>query len=81
MAHSSVPLPPPGFDDLPVQDQIDYVQSLWDSIAISVDHVPLQEWQATLLRERLAAHRQSPGDARPWREVIERVQGRLRPGR
>jgi hypothetical protein len=26
-------VPPPGFDDLPVEDQIDYVQALWDRIA------------------------------------------------
>lgn len=81
MAHSSVPLPPPGFESLPVEDQIDYVQSLWDCIAASVDQVPLHEWQQALLQQRLASHRQSPGDARPWREVIERVQGRLRGGR
>ena len=30
MAHPSVPLPPPGFESLPVEDQIDDVQSLWD---------------------------------------------------
>ena len=80
MAHS-LPLPPPGFDNLPVEDQIDYVQSLWDHIAASVDQVPLYEWQQALLEERLTAHRRSPGDARPWREVIERVQARLRTGR
>ena len=74
----SLPLPPPGFDALPVEDQIDYVQSLWDRIAATVDQVPLQEWQQVLLEERLAAHRRSPGDARPWREVIEGVQQRLR---
>ena len=74
----SLPLPPPGFDALPVEEQIDYVQSLWDRIAATVDQVPLQEWQQVLLEERLAAHRRSPGDARPWHEVIERVQQRLR---
>ena len=74
----SLPLPPPGFDALPVEDQIDYVQSLWDRIAASVDQVPLQEWQQVLLEERLAAHRGAPDDARPWQEVIERIQQRLR---
>ena len=74
----SLPLPPPGFDALPVEEQIDYVQSLWDRIAATVDQVPLQEWQQVLLEERLAAHRRSPGDVRPWHEVIERVQRRLR---
>ena len=73
----SLPLPPPGFDALPLEDQIDYVQSLWDRIAASVDQVPLQEWQQVLLEERLAAHRRAPDDARPWQEVIERLQQRL----
>ena len=76
-----LPLPPPGFDELAVEEQIDYVQSLWDRIAANVDQVPLQEWQRALLEERLAAHRQSPGEARPWREVIDGVQDRIRAGR
>ena len=38
----SLPLPPAGFDALSVEDQIDYVQSLWDRIAANVDQVPLQ---------------------------------------
>jgi hypothetical protein len=25
-----VPLPPPGFDDLSVDEKLDYLQSLWD---------------------------------------------------
>jgi len=29
----SIPMPPPGFDALTVEEQIDYVQSLWDHIA------------------------------------------------
>ncbi|MBI4887394.1 MAG: addiction module protein [Acidobacteria bacterium] len=37
--------------------------------------------QQALLEERLAAHRQSPEEARPWQEVIERVQQRLLAGR
>jgi hypothetical protein len=28
-----VPLPPPGFDDLSVEEKIDYLQSLWNRIA------------------------------------------------
>ena len=80
MPHS-LPLPPSGFDGLAVEDQIDYVQSLWDRIAANVDQVPLHEWQRVLLDERLAAHRRSPSDARPWEEVLERLQHHLRAGR
>ena len=80
MAHS-LPLPPPGFDALPVEDQIEYVQSLWDRIAATTGLVPLQDWQQALLEERLADHRLAPDEARPWEGVIERVQARLRSGR
>ena len=74
----SVPLPPPGFDDLPVEDRIDYVQSLWDHVAASVDQAPLHQWQQAILEERLAAHRRAPDEAQPWEEVIDRLQVRLR---
>jgi putative addiction module component (TIGR02574 family) len=71
-------IPPPGFDELSVGEQIDYVQCLWDRIAAHVDQVPLAEWQQTLLEERLKAHRNAPEDACAWPEVIDRVRERLR---
>ena len=74
-----LPMPPSGFDELTVEDKIDYVQSLWDRIAASADQVPLHEWQRQLLEERLAAHRAADSsEARPWGEVLDRLEGRLR---
>ncbi len=69
---------PQGFDDLPVDQQIDYVQSLWDRIAERSGQLPLHEWQEKLLEERLAAHRAAPHEARPWDEVVDRLEQRLR---
>jgi putative addiction module component (TIGR02574 family) len=80
MSHP-LPLPPLGFEALSVEEQIDYVQSLWDHIAANLDQVPLQQWQQALLEERLAAHHRAPEEARPWQEVIDRIQHRLRAGR
>ena len=48
-----VPLPPPGFDDLSVEEKIDYVQSLWDRIAASPETIPLPDWHHEILDERL----------------------------
>lgn len=73
-----LPIPPPGFDRLTVDEQIDYVQSLWDHIAASVDQVPLAEWHRVVLEERLAAHKSAPQEARPWPDVINRLHDRLR---
>ena len=70
----SLPMPPPGFDDLPVEDQIDYIQSLWDRIATAADQVPLQEWQRRVLAERLTAHRAACEDSPSWSEVLDRVE-------
>ncbi len=69
--------PPVGFDDLSVEDQIDYIQSLWDRIAAHGDQVPLRDWQQEILEERLAAHKAAPQDARPWDEVLDRLEKRL----
>jgi len=71
-------IPPPGFKALPVQQKIEYVQRLWDSIAADVDQVPLAEWHKKLLDERLAEHRAHPELARPWSEVRRRVLRNVR---
>jgi len=71
-------MPPPGFDELPVEDQIDYVQNLWDRIAANEDQVPLQEWHRQILEERRAAHRAAPQDAKPWAEVLDGLERRLK---
>lgn len=52
-----VPTPPPGFDDLSVEEQIDFVQSLWDRIAATPEQVPMPEWHRRIIRERLEAYR------------------------
>jgi putative addiction module component (TIGR02574 family) len=78
-----LPLPPPGFDDLPVEAQIDYVQSLWDRIAAKADQVPVPDWHRQVLDERLAAHEANPEDARSWEEVRDGIRSKIgsRPAR
>lgn len=61
-----------------MEDKIDYVQNLWDRIAANADQVPLQEWHRQILEERLAAHRNAPQDARPWGEVLDGLERRLK---
>lgn len=63
--------PPAGFDDLPIADQIDYVQSLWDRIAAHPDRVPVPEWHLEELRRRENAG--EPAHSSTWEEVRERI--------
>jgi putative addiction module component (TIGR02574 family) len=54
---SKVPFPPPGFDELSRQDQVDYVQALWESIAPPLkdtDEIP--DWHKEILDERMARY-------------------------
>ena len=71
------PLPPPGFDDMPVEQQIDYVQLLWDRITAQLDRVPVPEWHRQVLDERLAAHETNPEPTRPWEEVRDEIRSKL----
>lgn len=38
-------IPPPGFDALSVDEQIEYVQDLWDWIAARPQDIPVADWQ------------------------------------
>jgi hypothetical protein len=70
------PLPRPGFDDLPLEDQIEYIQSLSDLGAAWANDLSIPEWQAKLLDERLAAFRADPGAGDPAEEVLQwRLEG------
>ena len=61
-------IPPPGFDELNIDDQIEYVQALWDLIAAKEDRVPVPDWHRRILDERLADLEANPNAGRPWEE-------------
>ena len=69
--------PPAGFDDLPIDQQIDYVQSLWDRIASKEALVPVPSWHRAALAERLAEYEADPDAGRPWEEVEADLRARL----
>jgi putative addiction module component (TIGR02574 family) len=73
----ALPLPPPGFDALSVEEKLDYVQALWDRIATRPEELPVPEWHQRVIEERLAAHRADPDAARPWEQVREEVTAKL----
>ena len=67
-----VPLPPPGFDELSVDEKIDYLQSLWDRIAATPETVPVPNWHREVLDERLRDVDAGAGDS--WEVVQERLR-------
>ena len=74
---SNLPIPPPGFDDLSPDDQIDYVQSLWDRMAAKPDQVPVPDWHRQVVRQRMSDQETSPSEGRLWEEVREETRNKL----
>jgi putative addiction module component (TIGR02574 family) len=50
---SKVPMPPPGFDELSTDDQIEYLNELWDRISSDPEKIPVPDWHMEIVRERL----------------------------
>jgi putative addiction module component (TIGR02574 family) len=73
-----IPNPPPGFDDLTVSEQIDYVQALWDRIVASPEQIPVPEWHQQIIQERLEAYRGNPSAGRAWSDVRADIENKLR---
>lgn len=67
---------PADFDALSVDEQIAYVQSLWDRIAANPHRVPVPDWHVRELERRERADALAPESHRSWEEVRERL---LRP--
>ncbi len=73
-----VPIPPPGFDDLSVNEKIDYVQLLWARIAANPDEVPVPDWHRQVVAERLESYRHAPTQGRAWSDVREDILRKIR---
>jgi putative addiction module component (TIGR02574 family) len=68
-----VAIPPPGCDELTVEEQIDYVQSLWERIAATPDQVPVPDWHREVLDERLKDYDANPDAGESWDVVRDRL--------
>ena len=73
----ALPLSPPGFDALSVEEQIDYVQSLWDHIAARPEDVPVPDWHREALAERLAAHQANNDQGQDWEDFEKALTAEL----
>lgn len=73
MATGPLPNLPEGFEGLSKDEQIEYVQSLWDRIAESEEEVPVPEWHRELLQKRRESR--SPEKDSDWEDVKARLKG------
>jgi hypothetical protein len=72
-----IALPPPGFDDLSVEEKLEYLGDLWQHVVASGD-LQVGDEQRRLLNERGARHEANPELARLWSEVRAELESKYR---
>ena len=59
--------------ELPVEERIELVQSIWDSVAAVPEAVQLTAVQRAELEDRVRDYRENPENGSPWPEVRDRI--------
>ena len=67
-----------GIDRLSVDERIQLVQEIWDSIADQVARAPLSDALRQELERRVADHEANPGDVIPWEQIEAEALARFK---
>jgi putative addiction module component (TIGR02574 family) len=62
------------FSHLTPDERLQLAEELWESVADEPGALPLTEAQAQELDRRLAAYRQDPTAAIPWRQALDEIE-------
>lgn len=62
-------------EQLSVGERLDLIEQIWDSLPDQVRPEEVPEWHLAELAKRRAEVEQNPGAGRPWREVLDEVEG------
>ena len=58
---------------LPVEERLELVEVIWESLDRSTGEPPLHDWQRRILDERIDEDEQDPDAGAPWHEVKQRI--------
>jgi putative addiction module component (TIGR02574 family) len=61
--------------EMPIQQRIQLVEDIWDSIAEMPEAIEIPEWHKKELDERLKAYHANPSEGSPWNDVKKRILG------
>ena len=59
---------------LGVNERIELVEAIWDTVHECQNELPLTAAQIALLEQRLTAYRENPEAGSPWEEVRARLE-------
>jgi putative addiction module component (TIGR02574 family) len=64
------------FVDLPVQERLELIDAIWESIRANPDDLPVSEEVRTEMERRLALHRADPDAAEDLDVVLARLRAK-----
>jgi Putative addiction module component len=70
--------PPAGFDELTIEEKLNYVASLWDRIAAIPDTVPAPDWHLEVIEQRTHEREAGAPNGRSWKDFREELRAKLR---
>ena len=69
--------PAVSIEHLTVEERLELLERLWDSLVDTPERIPLTEAQREELDRRLDDFERDPSIGIPWDEVRKRIQGQL----
>jgi putative addiction module component (TIGR02574 family) len=66
-----------GIDRLGVEERLNLVEEIWETIRVESESIPLTPAQRTELERRVAEDDANPDDVTPWEEVKASTLSRL----
>ncbi|HVF23105.1 MAG TPA: addiction module protein [Pyrinomonadaceae bacterium] len=71
---SQLPGLPPGFEQLSYEEQLDYVEQLFDYVTSNAKYVEIPAWHVQILEERMARYRAVGVEGRTWDEFEKELK-------
>jgi len=62
--------------ELSLSEKLQWVEDLWDNIALETDQIPVLDWQKEELARRKAAYLENPDAGSSWETVKDRIHRR-----
>lgn len=63
-----------GIDRLSVQERLELIEQIWDSLPETVAPEEVPEWHLVELAKRRTEAEANPGQGRPWREFLRELE-------
>ena len=70
---SPLPFPPPGFDQLSSEEQVEYAEKLSDYVTPNEYYVDIPAWHREILDEAMARYQEVGIEGRSWEEVRQEL--------